>query len=150
MKGPYFTYPAILSLSALLFAAGAMAEPPRGDGPGGEWHHGPRGAEQQLSRLDQVLDLSDEQSAELLTVLQAAEAERLALHERVMTEFRPEMCALVQQADADILAVLTPEQAESYRQMQEERRQRQEGGRDGGRDGDRGRRFADLDCAELN
>ena len=150
MKGPFFTYPAIptaiLSLSALLFAASAMAEPPRGNGPGGEWHHGPPGAEQQLSRLDQALDLSDEQSAELLTVLQAADAERQALHERVMAEFRPEICALVQETDADILAVLTPEQAESYRQMQEERRQRQGGGWGGGR----GHRFGDLDCADAN
>jgi Spy/CpxP family protein refolding chaperone len=146
MKGPFFTYPAILSLSALMFAASAMAESPRGNGPGGEWHHGPPGAEQQLSRLDHALDLSDAQSAELLAALQAADAERQALHERVMAEFRPEICALMQDTDADILAVLTPEQAESYRQMQEERRQRQGGDWDGGR----GHRFADLDCADAN
>lgn len=142
MKNHLFSHPAVLSLSALLFAASAMAEPPRGNGPGGEWHHGPPGAEQQLSRLDQALELSDAQSAELLAVLQAADAERQALHERVMADFRPEICALMQDTDADILAVLTPEQAENYRQMQEERRQRQGGGR--------GHRFGDLDCAGAN
>ena len=142
MKNHLFSHPAVLSLSALLFAASAMAEPPRGNGPGGEWHHGPPGAEQQLSRLDQALDLSDAQSAELLAVLQAADAERQALHGRVMADFRPEICALTQDTDADILAVLTPEQAENYRQMQEERRQRQGGGR--------GHRFGDLDCAGAN
>jgi Spy/CpxP family protein refolding chaperone len=146
MKNHLFTYPAILSLSALMFAASAMAEPPRGNGPGGEWHHGPPGAEQQLSRLDQALDLSDEQSAELLAVLQAADAERQALHERVMAEFRPEICALMQDTDADILAVLTPEQAATWQQMKEERRQRQGGGWGGGR----GHRFGDLDCADAN
>jgi Spy/CpxP family protein refolding chaperone len=146
MKGPFFTYPAILSLSAVLFAASAMAEPPRGSGPGGEWRNGPPGAEQQLSRLDQALDLSDAQSAELLAVLQAADAERQALHQRVMAEFRPEICALMQDTDADILAVLTPEQAATYQQMKEERRQRHGGGQDGGW----GHRFGELDCAEAN
>lgn len=146
MKNHLFTSPAILSLGALMFAASAMAEPPRGNGPGGEWHHGPPGAEQQLSRLDQALDLSDEQSAELLAVLQAAEAGRQALHERVMAELRPEICTLMQDTDADILAVLTPEQAATWQQMKEERRQRQNGGQDGGR----GHRFGDLDCADTN
>ena len=139
MKKHLFTYPAILSLTALVCAASAMAEPPHGQGPGGEWHHGPPGPEQQLSRLDQALDLSDEQSAELLAVLQAADAEREALHERVMAEFRPELCALMQDTDADILAVLTPEQAATWQQIKDERRQHKEGGR--------GHRFGDLDCA---
>jgi Spy/CpxP family protein refolding chaperone len=141
MKSRFSTFPAILPLAALLFTASAMAEPPHGTGPGGEWHHGPPGAEQQLSRLDQALDLSDEQSAELLAVLQAAEAERQALHERVMAEFRPEVCALMQGTDADILAVLTPAQAETYQQMKEERRQRKGGGG--------GHHYADLDCAAV-
>lgn len=138
MNNRFFIYPTILALTTLMFAASAMAQPPRGNGPSGEWHHGPPGAEQQLARLDQALDLSDEQSAELLAVLQAADAERQALHERVMAQFRPEICALMLETDADVIAVLTPEQAETFLQMKEERRQR--------KDGSWGRRLADLDC----
>ena len=141
MKTRFSAYPAILALTALTFAAAAMAEPPRAKGAGGEWHHGPPGAEKMLARLDQSLELSDEQSAELLAVLQAADAERWALHERVMAQFRPEICALMQDTDADILALLTAEQAEAFQQMKEERRQRQGGGWGGG-----GGRFAEMDC----
>jgi len=146
MKQPRFTRPVILSLAALTFAASAMADPPRGHGPEGQWHHGPPGAEQQLSRLDQALDLSDEQSAELLAVLQAADAERQALHERVMAEFRPEFCALMQGTDADILAVLTPEQAATYQELKEERQQRRGGGPGSGMGSGMGHGFGELDC----
>lgn len=128
MNHRFFIYPTILALTTAMFAASAMAEPPRGKGNSGEWRHGPPGAEQQLARLDQALELSDEQSAELLGVLQAADAERQALHERVMAEFRPEICALMLETEADIIAVLTPEQAETFQQLKEERRQRKDGG----------------------
>jgi Spy/CpxP family protein refolding chaperone len=138
MNNRLFNYPSILALITLMFAASAMAEPPRGKGPSGDWHHGPPGAEQHLARLDQALELNDEQSAELLAVLQAADAEREALHERVMAQFRPEICALMLETDADVIAVLTPEQAETFLQMKEERRQRKDGGW--------GRRMADFDC----
>lgn len=127
MNKQLFLYPAVLSLSALLLAGSAMAEPQRGKG-GGPGHHGPKGAEQQLARLDRALDLSDEQAAQLLELLQATDAERQALHERVMAEFRPDFCALMQETDAEILAVLTPEQAASFEQLNEERRQRKDGG----------------------
>jgi Spy/CpxP family protein refolding chaperone len=155
MKQPRFTRPVILSLAAptfaaLAFAAGALADPPRGHVPEGNWHHGPPGAEQQLSRLDQALDLSDEQSAELLAVLQAADAERQALHERVMAEFGPEFCALVQDTDADILAVLTPEQAATYQQLKAERQERlgvgPRSGLGGGLGSGMGHGFGELDC----
>lgn len=128
MNNRFFIYPTILALTTLMFAASAMAEPARGKGLRAEWHHGPPGAEQQLARLDQALELSDEQAAELLSVLQAADAERQALHERVMAQFRPEICALMLETDAEVIAVLTPEQAEAFQQMKEERRQRKDGG----------------------
>jgi Spy/CpxP family protein refolding chaperone len=139
MNNRFFIYPTILALTTLMFAASAMAEPPRGKGTGGEWRHGPPGAEQQLARLDRALELNDEQSAELLVVLQAADAERRALHERVMAQYRPEVCALMLETDADIIAVLTPEQAEAFLLMKEERRHQR-------KDGGWGRHMADFDC----
>jgi hypothetical protein len=130
MKNHLFTYPAILSLTALVCATSAMAEPPRGQGPGGEWHHGPPGAEQQLSQLDQALDLSDEQSADLLAVLQAADAkEGASASWRVPPALR---------ADADTDADIWRDASRPPPAVKDERRQHKEY---------RGHRFGDLDCA---
>ena len=72
----------------------------------------------------EALDLSDEQSAQLLALLQSAETERQAIHEEVMEQYRPQLCALRNDTDAGILALLTAEQAESYEEMKENRRER--------------------------
>lgn len=123
-----------LMLAALLPAVTALAQSERS---GGNWHHGPPGAERQLAHLDRALDLTDEQSLQLLELLQVAEADRAALHDRIMESYRPELCALKQSTEADILAILTPEQAATFAQMHEERAGRR-AGRHGG---------AALDCS---
>lgn len=130
----------LLALALLTASATASAQPPGFGqrGHDGARHHGPPGAEQQLARLDEALDLSDEQAAQLLEVLQTTEAERQALHERVMAEFRPEFCALMEETDSGILALLTPEQAATFDQLKAERRERA-----GGR---WGRGMPGLDC----
>jgi Spy/CpxP family protein refolding chaperone len=56
-----------------------------------------------------------------------------------MMEYRPEICALKQETEAGIVAVLTPEQAATLEQLQAERRDRW-----GGR---WGYGMPDLDCA---
>jgi Spy/CpxP family protein refolding chaperone len=101
--------------------------------------HGPMDAEHQLARLDKTLDLSDEQSAELLPVLQAAQAEREALHERFMAEFKPELCAHMQATHEEILTVLTADQATQFDELMAERKGRWSGR--GGHDG-----MPALDC----
>lgn len=122
---------AALMLAGLLSAMAALAQAERSDR---YWHHGPPGAESQLAHLDRSLELTDEQSLQLLEVLQVAEAERAALHERVMDSLKPEICALKQNTEAEILAILTPEQAETFEQMHQERAGRHEG-RQAGRHG---------------
>jgi Spy/CpxP family protein refolding chaperone len=120
---------AILILAGLLTTGAALAQAQRADpsrSPDRPWHHEPRGAEQQLAHLDHALDLTDEQSLQLLEVLQLAEAEREALHARAMESFQPEICALRQNTEADIFAILTPEQAETLRLLQQERAGRRE------------------------
>ena len=128
-----------IGLAALLLSGAAVAGPPD-DSP--RWHdkarHGPPGAEQHLARLDEALDLSDAQSAELLALLQTAEAERQALHERIMSEYRPEICALMQDTEAGIVAVLTPEQAATLEDLKANRRDRSTGRW--------GHGFAGFDC----
>lgn len=118
-----------VTLAALLLSFAAFAGPPADPPDGGpRWHdgsrHGPPGAEQHLARLDEALDLSDAQSAELLALLQAAEADRQVLHERIMSEYRPEICALMQDTEAGIVAVLTPEQAAAFEDLKANRRDR--------------------------
>ena len=117
-----------IALTALIVSAAAFAAPPD---KGSRWHdgsrHGPPGAEHQLAWLDEALDLSDAQSAELLALLQSAEAERQALHEQIMAEYRPELCALMQETEAGIVAVLTPEQVSAFEDLQANRRNRSDG-----------------------
>ena len=115
-----------LILAGLLTAGTAQAQAQRSDRP---WHPGPRGAEEQLVHLDQALDLTDEQSLQMLELLQAAEAEREDLHTRAMESFQPEICALRQNTEAEILSILTPEQAAAFQQLQEERAHRRQGRR---------------------
>lgn len=131
--------PIALALSGMLIAGSAMAGEPKGDR---SRHHGPGGAEKQLAHMDEELDLSDEQSAELLVVLQAAEAERQALHDRLWEQLKPEICAHMETTHAEIEAVLTPQQAEQFEEMIAERKDRFAGhGRRGG--------MSNLDCDDL-
>ena len=130
MNRKRFSLAATLILAGLLTAGAALAQAQRPDQPRNPdrlWHHAPRGAEQQLAHLDRVLELTDEQSLRLLEVLQLAEAEHKALHARAMESFQPEICALRQGTEADILAILTPEQAENFQQAQQKRDGRREG-----------------------
>ena len=127
-----------LTLAALFAAGAALAQAER---PDREWHHGPPGAVQQLAHLEQALDLTDDQSLQLLEVLQAAEAEREALHTRAMESFQPEVCALRERTQAEIMAILTPEQAATLEQLKQERAGRREGGR---------RSAPKLDCPDLD
>ena len=135
-------FPAIVA-TATLFAAGAVVADPYGqneNGPGGFRHGGPPSAERQLAWLHQELDLTEEQSLELLPLLQARQATQEELRARILEEMRPEMCALKQATDADVLGVLTPEQAERFLQLQDQRR---------GTNGDRrGRGPGPLNCED--
>lgn len=127
--------PLALAMSGLLMAGSALAQPPGG---GHDWHHRSFGAEEHLAKLDEALDLSDEQSEQLLPILQEAEANRRALHERVMEAHRTEICALMEDTHAQILAVLTAEQAEEFEDLKAERLSRFE------------RRFGDRGMGGLN
>ena len=117
---------ASLILAAMMTAGLALAQEERLDR---QWHHGPPGAAQKLAHLDQALDLTDEQAQQLLQVLQAAEAEREALHGQVMNTYQPEICALRQTTEAEIRAILTADQIVALEQLQEQRAGRREGRR---------------------
>ncbi len=117
---------ATLILAVTLTAGQALAQSERLDR---QWHHGPPDAAQKLAHLDQALDLSDEQALQLLEVLQTAEAERESLHAAAMDAYRPEICALRQTTEAEIRAILTPEQIATLEELKQERAGRREGRR---------------------
>lgn len=130
---------ATLSLAALVAATTVQGGPPEDRD---NWRHGPPGAEMQLAHLDQQLDLTDDQAVRLLEVLQAAEAERADMHARLMEQMRPEVCALMQSTEEEILAVLTPEQAITFAELKAERQQRFAR--------HRGHDFGPPDCDEID
>jgi Spy/CpxP family protein refolding chaperone len=49
-----------------------------------------------------------------------------------MAQMGPELCAVQSSTEADILAILTPEQSEEFAQLQEERQARFQNRRGGG------------------
>lgn len=128
--------PVSLMLAGVLAAASALAGQPKSEGG---FHHGRHSAENHAARLAESLDLSDEQAAEVLIVLEAAEEERRGLHQRLMEQIEPELCAQREATHAEILAVLTPEQAAEFEEMIAEHRNRSWGQRPRGG-------FMDVDC----
>jgi Spy/CpxP family protein refolding chaperone len=106
----------IITAATLMFAASAAAQ--NGQGNGGNQarghdrgaHHGPADAETRVAHMTRMLDLSDEQSAELLEVMQAVDRERMALHEQAYQDMEPEICALQLNVAAEIRTILSEDQ----------------------------------------
>jgi Spy/CpxP family protein refolding chaperone len=125
----------------LLVAASAVARQdggPHGDRSG---HRGPPDAEMRVAKMTQMLDLTDEQSARLLVVMQDVDLERDALHDRIMEQMKPELCDLQLRTESEINTILTPEQLALLQEQKESRPERAR---------DRGRRGMDrLDCSEF-
>jgi len=111
-----------LTAAALLMTTNAFARPPGDDA---QWHMGPPGAEERLARLSHELQLTPEQSLQMLEILQASEAEHDSIRERIMNEIQPEVCALMEQTREQIRAILTPEQVAAFDQHSADRRARQ-------------------------
>jgi hypothetical protein len=130
----------IIAIVSLLAAGAALAQKQQGVR---DWQKGPPSVEEKLARISAALDLSDEQSVEMLVVLQQQEEAGAALHEQTMALIGPEICAHKLETEEAILAILTPEQTETFLQIREERRAKAEE-HDHGRRG----RGGDLDCSE--
>jgi len=117
MKTRLITSITILALAALMLSMPVMAERQHGNRNALQ---GPPSAEEQLVKMSEALNLSDDQAVQLLEVLQASRADRGAIHDRVMEQYGPEICAQKRNTEADILAILTPEQAEAFLLRKEE------------------------------
>ena len=133
----------VLAITSLLVAGSAFAQYQKGEKSWSEkeWYKGPPSVEQKLARLSEALDLSDEQSAEMLAVLQEQERTRQALHDRTMELMGDEICAHKAQSEEEILSILDAEQTELFLQMREEHQFR-------ANDRSRSRKVRDpLDCS---
>jgi len=125
--------------ATLLVAGSAAAQQEWGGKEDHGRHHGPHDAESRVAHMTQELDLTDEQSAELLQVMQVADAEREALHQAIMKQMEPEICGLQVSTEQEIRNILTEDQLAA---MEASRRERA-----GKRDRRFGRGFGDLDCS---
>ena len=86
--------------------------------------HGPPSAERLVERLGHELDLTPEQSGDLLVVLKAAEEERHALHQRAREAIAPEICALRAETEAQVRDILDDAQVDQFEQLKADRRER--------------------------
>ncbi len=110
-----------IGLAVLGFMTAGTAVAQNSDN-GRDWRQGPPSVEDMLARMSDALNLSDQQSVDLLVVLQQHAAERVRLHEETMALMGPEICEQRASAEEDILAILTPDQAEQFMAMKRERK----------------------------
>lgn len=118
---------AILAVIGLLASTGVAAQ--QADRHSREHRSGPPTAEQQLARLGETLNLSNEQAVRLLQVLQTAHGDREALHAQMMQDYGDEICAQRERVQEQIMAELSAEQAAIFQaQIQNRQPNRPDGG----------------------
>jgi len=146
MKNRLSSAVSALAIACLLTTGSALADSQqRYREMDGDWQKGPPSVETKLARISYALDLSDEQSAQMLTVLQEQERKRAALHEQTMTLLGPEICAERAETEAAILSILDAEQAALFDEIRQKRQERKQYGDKGNR---KGKRNGDLDCTD--
>jgi Spy/CpxP family protein refolding chaperone len=111
------------------------------------WQHGPPDAETRVAHLTSALDLSDEQSADLLAFFQTTDQERLALREQMIQEMAPQICALRADTEAELARILSPEQLALMEELKADRQQRGQGKRHNRNTGTDWQGMPDLDCS---
>ena len=112
------------------------------------WQNGPPDAETRVARLTAALDLSDEQSVELLAFFQALDQERLALHEQMVQEMAPQICALRADSEAELARVLSPEQLVWLEEMKADRQQGRQGRQGNRRNRPDWQGIPNIDCSD--
>ena len=65
--------------------------------------------------------MSEEQSVEMLLILQERERQRTALRDQAMAFMNPEICALGMQHEEDFLVIPNEDRAELFHQIRDER-----------------------------
>ena len=131
MKYPITTLLAT-TLAFTLFAAGQLQAR----------HHGPPDAEMRVAHMSIALELSDEQSAQLLELFQAVDEERRAMHEQTMELMKPQICELQLATRAELKVILDEEQLAQLEEMK--------ASRESDNDRRKWRGMHDLDCSAFD
>jgi len=121
MKTRLSTAITALAIASLLAAGSAFADNQQRDR---DWQKGPPSAEQKLARISDALNLSDEQSAQMLRILQQQELTKRARHDEIMALMGPEICAQRAEAEDAILSILDEEQTALYLETRQQRQER--------------------------
>jgi Spy/CpxP family protein refolding chaperone len=129
----------VLAVASLLTAGSVVAQNHKDDN---DWQKRPPSTEEKLARISTALGLSDEQSVQMLVVLQQQTENRAALHEQKMELLGPEICAQRAETEDAILAILTAEQTELFLQIKEDRQNHPD------RKGHASKRPGELDCPD--
>ena len=109
----------IFAIVSLLTAGSVLAQNQKGDRE--DWQNGPPTAEEKLAQISAALNLSGDQSQEMLRLLQDQEEKRAVLHEQTMMLLGPEICAQRAENEEAMLAILDAEQTELFLQIKEQR-----------------------------
>jgi Spy/CpxP family protein refolding chaperone len=101
-------------LAVLVWSASAAAQ-------AGPWHDPGRWerptVEERVAHLKEKLNLNEEQEAEVLDVLTAADAEREAMRKKHEQAIRADICSLAASVSEQLKAVLTAEQSTDLDEM---------------------------------
>ncbi len=120
------------SLTAtLVLSLGLLATVPAFAAPGGEGGHGPghgprHSVEERVARLSEKLGLDDSQSARVLDIMTAAEAEREAMRAEHEAAIQADICALHTSVKSQMAEVLTAEQAAELEEVMAHMQDRRE------------------------
>ena len=109
----------IIAMVSLLTAGSVLAQNQKGGRE--DWQNGTPTAEEKLAQISAALNLSGDQSREMLRLLQDQEEKRAALHEQTMMLLGPEICAQRVENEEAMLAILNAEQTELFLQIKEHR-----------------------------
>lgn len=129
----------ITLMATAALSTAAWAAPGQGNGADFDGRKGPPTAEEKLARLSEALDLSADQAVAMLEVLLVAEERQAQTREELRTLIEPQVCADRLATEADVLSILSAEQALLYQEMKAERESRANKRRD--------RHGPSLDCS---
>ncbi len=111
------------------------------------WQHGPPDAETRVAHLTSALDLSDQQSADLLDFFQTMDQERRDLREQMIQEMAPQICAHRADTEAELARILNREQLALMEELKANRQQRGQGNRRNRNTGRDWQGMPDIDCS---
>ncbi len=129
-----FAFAGILLLGVSGTAALALYNPAQSQSPGQEHHRHPMDVDSQLAHLTKTLDLSTDQQSKIRPLLVDHQQKEQALHQDQSVpqeQLRTKAHAISDETHKQIEALLTDEQKQKMKAMQERRRRHDQNGQPG-------------------